>query len=138
MNALKKINKFCGIIAVIAFLVTAFDLINVVRYEPNNIIFYISCSILLVFGVIFLITALIFILRDLIWHLRNKLFAVFIRHYLYTVAAIYILCLLIEYVMNGRIDWLGYLAQPFCIAILQIYFDGYKLNPAKHPAVQSA
>lgn len=134
MNILKKINKFCGIIALLAFAVTAFDLINIVRNEPNNMLYYVSGTVFLLFGALFLLTAAIFILRDFFWHIRHKQFGLFIRHYLYTVVAVYIICILADYVFNYSVDWLGYLGYSLCIAIVQIYISGYKLNTIQNSA----
>lgn len=129
MTILKKFNKFCGIIALLAFVVAIFDLINIVGSEPNNTLYYVSSSVFLLFGTLFLITAVIFILRDLFWHVRHKQFGLFIRHYLYTVAAVYIIFILADYVFNCNVDWSGYLKYSLCIAIIKIYISGYKLNP---------
>lgn len=131
MEVLKKINKFCGMMSLMAFIVTVLDIIYIVGDQPNNMLYYVSSTVFILFGALFLFTALIFILRDLIWHIRNKHIGRFVAHYIYAAVAIYLICILSDYVFNGKVDLLSYLGYSLCVAVLQIYIDGYKLNSGK-------
>lgn len=125
MRILKKINKFCGIISLLSFVIMAADLI-ITRGNPIDLIFYYACGIFVIFGAIFAITAAVFVLYNLILSARHKQIRLFIRHYLYAAAAFYIVTVIINYVVQGHISPLSYFLPSLALAVTEIYAEGYK------------
>lgn len=125
MSILKKINKFCGIISLLTFAAMGANVV-ITRNPQGDMLFYYCCAAFLIFGSIFLFTAAIFVLYNLIRSIRRKQFGRLIKHYLYAVFACYIICMLFSYIIYGSIYMPSYFLPSFIMAIIQIYFVGYK------------
>ena len=109
----------------LSFVIMAADLI-ITRGNPIDMIFYYSCGVFVIFGAVFMLTVAIFVLYNFILSIRCRRMRLFIRHYLYAVAAFYIIIAMIDYVVQDHVNPLSYFLPSLALAVTEIYAEGYK------------
>lgn len=125
MGIFKKINKFCGIIALLSFMIMSVNMI-ITRNDQSNPVFYYCCAAFVIFSTIFMLTALVFVIYNLIHSISHRKFIRLIRHYLYATAFFYIMCILFDYVIHGCVSLPSYILPSLALGIIQVYWTGYK------------